>query len=351
MYEGLSEFLEEHKTRRHELKELQKDESILTENKRRFVLFPIKYHEIYDAYKKREALFWTAEELDFSKDIQNWNDDKITKDEKEYFIRLLALFASNDMDRENLTEHLSAECQTPEAKCFYGFQIMVDNIHQEVYGILIDSLVKDDEKRTSMFEEIKDLTNIKEKIEYAKSWFENEDNLFGEKLIAEAAVLGIFSLSAYVSVLSFQKGGLIPGFVTGVDNMLRDRGLHVDFCCLMYAHLKNQIDSEIVQKIIVDAVEIEKKSLLKALPIIKVNLKIDEMNQFIEYVADSILVAFGNEKHYNATNPYEFMENVVLPGNTNSLAKTIADAQKASEFAKTSKPDAETTTFSFNEDF
>ena len=349
---SIIEFFDEHKVKRHEQKESQADEAILIENNRRFVLFPIKYHEVYDAYKKREALFWTAEEIEMSKDIANWNDEKkITEEEKEFIIRLLALFASNDINKENLTERLSAECQIPEAKCFYGFEIMVDNIHQEVYAILIDSLIKDNTKKVSMFADLKKLTNIKEKVDYSKTWFANDDNLFGEKLIAFAAIQGLFSLSAYTAIYSISSKGLMPGFNIGVENMFRDHALHSDFSCLMYAHLKNKVNSEIVNRIISDAVKIEKNSLKEALPIEKFGLKISEMEQFIECVADSLLVAFGYEKLYNAQNPYPFMETVPLPGNTNSFEKKVSDYQKASNLTKDSKPDADTTTFSFSEDF
>ncbi|CCE63412.1 hypothetical protein TPHA_0E03220 [Tetrapisispora phaffii CBS 4417] len=350
---SITEFFAEHKAKRHLLKESQKDEVILIENHRRFVLFPIKYHEVYDAYKQREALFWTAEELDFTKDIENFNGEEISEDEKEYITRLLALFASNDMDKLNLTENLSAEVQIPEAKCFYGFQIMLDNIHQEVYSLIIDAIIKDNGKRVSMFDDLKKLSNINDKLEYAKTWFENEDHLFGEKLIAFAAVQGIFSLAAYASIFSPKGGKLFPGLQKGVQNMFRDRALHTDFQSLMYAHLKHDVDPVVVNRIITDAVKIEKASLKDTLPIEKFGLKIAEMEQLIEHVADFLLVSFGAEKEYNVANPFPFMEKVAIPGNTNSFAKKVADYHKASDIAQTStneKKDGEAN-FSMTEDF
>lgn len=347
------EFLDTHKTNRHQLKEVEKDEAILFENKRRFVLFPIKYHEVYDAYKRREANFWPAEDMDNAKDIEQWTkDEKLTKEKKDFIIRALAVFQSQDFIDQNLTELLSAEVQIPEAKCFYGFQIMVDNIHAEVYSLAIDALIKDEKTRVSMFEEIEDHHNIKEKMKYNEFWFSNE-TLYGEKLVAFAALQGLFNLTGYVSFYKLQKDGLLPGFNKMNDKMFADHGMHTDFEALMFAHLKNKPESAIIERIIEEAVDLEKKSSSDLFPIEKIGLEKKDMNQFIEFVADTILVSFGNDKKYNVTNPFEFMEKIELPGQSSSFEKKVSDYQKAGDMAKAEKANkGKQDTFEFdNEDF
>ncbi|CCH62503.1 hypothetical protein TBLA_0H02170 [Henningerozyma blattae CBS 6284] len=348
-----AEFLESQKVHRFKLKEMEKDEAILFENKRRFVLFPIKYHEVYDAYKKREANFWTAEEMDSSKDIEQWNSEgAITKDQKEFITRLLAVFMSQDFIDQNLTELLSAEVQIPEAKCFYGFQIMVDNIHAEVYSLAIDALIKDEKTRVTMFESIEDNSNIKAKMAYNETWF-GEDSLYAEKLVAFAALQGLFNLTGYVSAFYLQSKDILPGFNKMNVEMFKDHTMHTDFQALMFAHLKNKPNAKIIERIVTEAVELEKKAYDDLFLVEKIGLSKKDMDLFIEVVADTILESFGNEKHYNASNPFPFMEGVELPGQSNSFEKKVSDYQKAGDMAKAEKENKAKAddAFAFNEDF
>lgn len=340
-------FLDSFKFHRHQIQEREKDESVLYENKRRFVLMPIKFHEIYDTYKRREALFWTAEETDLTKDMIDWSK-KLGDDEKSFVKKILAIFASGILTEQHLTEHLSAEVQCPEAKCFYGFQIMVDNIHEEVYSLVIDSLVKDKDELESMFDGIEEDPYVQKKRDFAKRWFNIEIALYGEKLVAFAAIQGIFSLISYASIFSLKKRGLMPCLTKVNKIMCRDHAMHGDFQCLMFAHLKNKINPQIVEKIIMEAAEIEKDSLEgNFLQIEQLGLDVREMRQMIEFVADNILAGFGNKKHYKVSNPYEHIQKTCLPGNATFFEKKVSEYQKAGAAVKVDN----VISFSMNDDF
>ncbi|AGO09854.1 AaceriAAL136Cp [[Ashbya] aceris (nom. inval.)] len=345
------QFLRAHQVHRHHLKEQEKNEPLLMENKRRFVLFPIKYHDIWQAYKRAEASFWTAEEIDLSKDIHDWNN-RMTENERFFISRVLAFFAASDgIVNENLVENFSAEVQIPEAKCFYGFQIMMENIHSETYSLLIDTYIKDPKEAEHLFNAIETIPEIKEKAEWAIRWIQDQDALFGERLVAFAAVEGIFFSGSFAAIFWLKKKGLMPGLTFSNELICRDEGLHTDFACLLFAHLNNKPDPEIVEKIITEAVDIEKRYFQDAIPVALLGMNSSLMNQYVEFVADRLLVALGNKKYYNVSNPFDFMENISLAGKTNFFEKRVSDYQKAGVMAKSSKQESESGAFTFDEDF
>ncbi|PKS10397.1 hypothetical protein jhhlp_002148 [Lomentospora prolificans] len=333
------------------------DEPLLQENPQRFVLFPIKYHEIWQMYKKAEASFWTAEEIDLSKDLHDWNN-KLNDDEKYFISHILAFFAASDgIVNENLVERFSAEVQVPEARCFYGFQIMVENIHSETYSLLIDTYVREPAQRTHLFNAIDTIPCIRKKADWALRWIADREATFAQRLIAFAAVEGIFFSGAFASIFWLKKRGLMPGLTFSNELISRDEGLHTDFACLLFSHLKHRPSKQLVEDIITDAVKIEQEFLTEALPCALLGMNSTLMKQYIEFVADRLLVALGNEKVYRSTNPFDFMENISLGGKTNFFEKRVGDYQKAGVMASTRKNDEEKTeggsddAFTFDEDF
>ncbi|KXJ94523.1 ribonucleotide reductase [Microdochium bolleyi] len=324
------------------IKAMESEEPLLQENPQRFVLFPIKYHEIWQMYKKAEASFWTAEEIDLSKDLHDWNN-KINEDEKYFISHILAFFAASDgIVNENLVERFSGEVQIPEARCFYGFQIMMENIHSETYSLLIDTYVKEPAQRTHLFNAIDTIPAIRKKADWALKWISDRESTFAQRLIAFAAVEGIFFSGAFASIFWLKKRGLMPGLTFSNELISRDEGLHTDFACLLFSHLKNRPSKKLVEEIIIDAVKIEQEFLTEALPCALLGMNSNLMKQYIEFVADRLLVALGNEKVYRATNPFDFMENISLGGKTNFFEKRVGEYQKAGVMASTKKPVAPT---------
>ncbi|KAJ9152120.1 Ribonucleoside-diphosphate reductase small subunit [Pleurostoma richardsiae] len=330
------------------------EEPILKENPQRFVLFPIQYHEIWQMYKKHEASFWTAEEIDLSKDLHDWNN-RMTDDEKFFISHILAFFAASDgIVNENLVERFSAEVQIPEARCFYGFQIMMENIHSETYSLLIDTYIKEPAQRTYLFNAIETIPCIRKKADWALRWISDKDSSFAQRLVAFAAVEGIFFSGAFASIFWMKKRGLMPGLTFSNELISRDEGLHTDFACLLYSHLKHRPSKQLIEDIIVDAVKIEQEFLTEALPCALLGMNANLMKQYIEFVADRLLVALGNEKVYRSTNPFDFMENISLGGKTNFFEKRVGDYQKAGVMASTKKAEespADGGDFTFDEDF
>ncbi|KAI1844070.1 hypothetical protein JX265_009667 [Neoarthrinium moseri] len=334
------------------------DEPLLQENPQRFVLFPIKYHEIWQMYKKAEASFWTAEEIDLSKDLHDWNN-KINEDEKYFISHILAFFAASDgIVNENLVERFSGEVQIPEARCFYGFQIMMENIHSETYSLLIDSYIKEPAQRTYLFNAVDTIPCIRKKADWALRWITDKKSTFAQRLVAFAAVEGIFFSGAFASIFWLKKRGLMPGLTFSNELISRDEGLHTDFACLLFSHLKNRPSKELVEEIIVDAVKIEQEFLTEALPCALLGMNATLMKQYIEFVADRLLVALGNDKVYRVSNPFDFMENISLGGKTNFFEKRVAEYQKAGVMASTTKVADEDVKenenggdFSFDDDF
>lgn len=309
------------------MKETNTTEPILIENKDRFVLFPIKHHDIWDMYKKAEASFWTAEEIDLSPDLADWAN-KLNDDEKHFIKHVLAFFAASDgIVNENLAINFMNEVQYPEARCFYGFQIMIENIHSETYSLLIDTYIKDPKEKDYLFHSIDTLPCVGKKAQWALRWISN--GTFAERLIAFAAVEGIFFSGSFCSIFWLKKRGLMPGLSFSNELISRDEGLHCDFACLLYNQLQNKLPESRVQDIIKDAVTIEKEFVSDALPVRLIGMNADMMCQYIEFVADRLLLALGCAKVYNATNPFDFMELISLQGKTNFFEKRVAEYQKS----------------------
>jgi ribonucleoside-diphosphate reductase beta chain len=319
-------------------------ETILTENKKRFVLFPIQHADIWAMYKKAEASFWTAEEIDLSPDLRDW--EKLNEGEKHFISHILAFFAASDgIVNENLVENFMHEVQLPEAKCFYGFQIMMENIHSETYSLLIDTYIKDTFEKERLFNALETVPCVTKKGEWALKWIKSES--FTERLVAFAAVEGIFFSGSFCSIFWLKKRGLMPGLSFSNELISRDEGLHCDFACLLYRdYLQNKLSQERVYEIIQDAVEIEKEFITEALPVKLIGMNADLMKQYIEYVADFWLSELGYEKCYHTANPFDFMDMISLKGKTNFFEKRVGDYQKA---GVTSNKDAHK--FLMDEDF
>ena len=320
-------------------------EPILQENNNRFVLFPIQHDDIWSFYKRSEASFWTAEEIDLSPDLIDW-ENKLNDDEKHFIKHVLAFFAASDgIVNENLAENFLAEVQYTEAKFFYGFQIAMENVHSETYSLLIDTYIKDSAEKKHLFNAIDTLDCVKKKADWALRWIDKGS--YAERLIAFAAVEGIFFSGSFCSIFWLKKRGLMPGLTFSNELISRDEGLHCDFACLLYTkHLKNMLPKEQVTEIIKDAVEIEKEFVTDALPVRLIGMNSDLMTQYIEFVADRLLVELGNQKIYNATNPFGFMEMISIQGKTNFFEKRVGEYQKAGVLSGDNSQ-----TFSTDEDF
>ncbi len=303
-------------------------EPILAENKDRFVLFPIAHNDIWSFYKKAEASFWTAEEIDLESDLIHWNE-RLNDDERHFIKHVLAFFAASDgIVNENLAENFLAEVQYTEAKFFYGFQVMMENIHSETYSLLIDTYIKDTKEKNHLFNAIDTLDCVKKKADWALNWIDNGN--FAERLVAFAAVEGIFFSGSFCSIYWLKKRGLMPGLSFSNQLISRDEGLHCDFACLLYTkHVQNKLSKDRLRKIITDAVEIEKEFVTDALPVRLIGMNAELMQQYIEFVADRLLVELGNEKVYNATNPFDFMDMIGMEGKSNFFEVRVGEYQKA----------------------
>lgn len=303
------------------------DEPLLRENPRRFVIFPIEYHDIWQMYKKAEASFWTAEEVDLSKDIQHW---EALKPEERYFIsHVLAFFAASDgIVNENLVERFSQEVQITEARCFYGFQIAMENIHSEMYSLLIDTYIKDSKEREFLFNAIETMPCVKKKADWALRWIGDKEATYGERVVAFAAVEGIFFSGSFASIFWLKKRGLMPGLTFSNELISRDEGLHCDFACLMFKHLLHKPSEQRVKEIIVNAVRIEQEFLTEALPVKLIGMNCTLMKQYIEFVADRLMLELGFSKVFKVENPFDFMENISLEGKTNFFEKRVGEYQR-----------------------
>jgi ribonucleoside-diphosphate reductase beta chain len=319
-------------------------EPILTENKNRFVLFPIEHNDIWSFYKKAEASFWTAEEIDLSQDLTDWG--QLNDDERHFIKHVLAFFAASDgIVNENLAENFLSEVQYTEAKFFYGFQVAIENIHSETYSLLIDTYIKDSKEKATLFNAIDTLDCVKKKAEWALRWIEKGS--FAERLVAFAAVEGIFFSGSFCSIFWLKKRGLMPGLCFSNELISRDEGLHCDFACLLYSnHLVNKLDKAQVEEIIRDAVAIEKEFVTEALPVKLIGMNSDLMSQYIEFVADRLLMELGNEKIYNVTCPFDFMEMISIQGKSNFFERSVGEYQKANVLGE-----KETQRFSLDEEF
>jgi len=320
-------------------------EPILVDNPNRFVLFPIQHDDIWNFYKKSEASFWTAEEIDLHQDITDW-ETKLNDDERHFIKHVLAFFAASDgIVNENLAENMVNEVQYTEAKFFYGFQIMMENIHSETYSLLIDTYIKDPKEKDYLFNAIENLACVREKAEWAFKWIENGS--FAERLIAFAVVEGIFFSGSFCSIFWLKKRGLMPGLSFSNELISRDEGMHCDFACLLYSdHIQNKLPKQTIQDIILDAVKMEQEFVSDALPVNLIGMNAGMMCQYIEFVADRLLAQLGNEKVFNVENPFPWMDLISLQGKTNFFEKRVGDYQKSGVLA-----DKDKQVFSLDEDF
>jgi ribonucleoside-diphosphate reductase beta chain len=319
------------------------NELLLKENKDRFVLLPINYPKVWEKYKQHEASFWTAEEIDLSADMKDWGN--LNDGERHFITHVLAFFAASDgIVNENLAVNFMSEVQLPEARCFYGFQIMMENIHSETYALLIDTYVKDPAEKDRLFHAIETVPAVKKKAEWALRWIENGN--FAERLVAFAAVEGIFFSGSFCSIFWLKKRGLMPGLTFSNELISRDEGLHCEFACLLYSMLENKLPQEQVHTIIRDAVTIEKEFITEALPVALIGMNSKLMAEYIEFVADRWLSELGYTKIYNTANPFDFMEMISLQGKTNFFEKRVGDYQKSGVMSG-----KDTQNFSLDEDF
>jgi ribonucleoside-diphosphate reductase beta chain len=319
-------------------------EPLLLENKKRFVLFPIQYPEIWKMYKQAEASFWTAEEIDLAPDLKDW--ERLSSDEQHFIKHVLAFFAASDgIVNENLAERFLSEVQVPEARCFYGFQIAIENIHSETYSLLIDTYIKDGVEKDRLFNAIDTVPCVTKKAEWAMKWISG-DASFGERLVAFAAVEGIFFSGSFCSIFWLKKRGLMPGLTFSNELISRDEGLHCDFACLLYSMLNNKMEEWRIREIITEAVAIEKEFILEALPVSLIGMNAKLMSEYIEFVADRLLVTLGYSKAYGTANPFPWMDLISLQGKTNFFEKRVAEYQKAGVMNK-----KEDQVFTLDEDF
>jgi ribonucleoside-diphosphate reductase beta chain len=321
------------------------NEPILTENPGRFVLFPIEHDDIWNFYKKSEASFWTAEEIDLSADLIDWKT-KLNDNEKHFIKHVLAFFAASDgIVNENLAENFVSEVQYTEAKFFYGFQIMMENIHSETYSLLIDTYISDVAEKSKLFNAIDTMDCVRKKADWALRWIDKGS--FQERLIAFAAVEGIFFSGSFCSIFWLKKRGLMPGLSFSNELISRDEGMHCDFACLLYNdHINTKLSVDTVTMIIKDAVDIEKEFVTESLPVNLIGMNADLMCQYIEFVADRLLSALRCPKVFNVENPFPWMDIISLQGKTNFFEKRVGDYQKSGVMAERDKQ-----VFSLDEDF
>eukprot|EP00548_Thalassiothrix_antarctica_P008867 CAMPEP_0194131784 /NCGR_PEP_ID=MMETSP0152-20130528/2460_1 /TAXON_ID=1049557 /ORGANISM="Thalassiothrix antarctica, Strain L6-D1" /LENGTH=411 /DNA_ID=CAMNT_0038826661 /DNA_START=51 /DNA_END=1286 /DNA_ORIENTATION=+ len=320
-------------------------EPLLTPNPNRFVLFPIQDDDIWQMYKKAEASFWTAEEIDLAEDGKDW--EKMTDNERHFVSHVLAFFAASDgIVNENLAANFATELQSAEARCFYGFQIAVENIHSETYSLLIDTYIRDAKEKNHLLNAIETVDCVKRKANWALQWCERDYASFAERCVAFAAVEGIFFSGSFCSVFWLKKRGLMPGLCFSNELISRDEGLHCDFACMLYSKLVNKLPQSRVTDIITDAVEIEKEFVSDALPVELIGMNSRLMCDYIEFCADRLLVALGCPKYYNAVNPFEWMEMISLQGKTNFFEKRVGEYAISGVGVK-----AEDQVFAIDEDF
>ena len=323
-------------------------ESILVEKENKYVLFPIDYPDIFSMYKRALASFWTVEEVDLSKDLNDW--EQLNQDERHFIENVLAFFAGSDgIVTENLAQRFMNDIQIQEAKCFYGFQIAIENIHSEMYSLLIDTYIKDNNHKEKLFNAINTIPCVAEKADWAIEYITNEKATFQERVVAFAAVEGIFFSGSFAAIFWLKERGLLPGLTFSNELISRDEGLHTEFACLIYSHLDEKLPESRVAEIITNAVTIEQKFITDSIPCRMIGMNADLMKQYIEFVADRLLLQLGCQKHYESANPFQFMEMISMEGKTNFFEKRVAEYSKAN-VASTSANIA-TGELEFNDDF
>ena len=304
-------------------------EPMLRPNPNRFVIFPIKYPDVWKMYKKAEASFWTAEEIDLASDYKTWN--ALSSDEKHFVLHVLAFFAASDgIVNENLVSNFAEEIQIPEARFFYNFQSAIENIHSETYSLLLDHYVKDPAEKDRLFRAIETIPSVKAKADWAMKWMHRDYASFAERLVAFAAVEGIFFSGSFCAIFWLKKRGLMPGLCFSNELISRDEGLHCDFACLLYSMLEKPLEEARVHEIIREAVDCEKQFVTSSLPVELIGMNSLTMSTYIEFVADRLLTSLKVRPLYNATNPFPWMEMISLQGKTNFFEKRVGEYALAS---------------------
>jgi ribonucleotide reductase beta subunit family protein with ferritin-like domain len=320
------------------------NEILLSEEENRYVIFPIKHDEIWKMYKSAEANFWTTEELDLSKDYKDYQS--LSDGERHFINNVLAFFAASDgIVNENLVERFCQDVKVLEAKFFYGFQIAMENIHSETYSLLIDTYVKDVEKKANLLNAVDNVPSVKKKADWAFKWINDKDSSFATRVIAFAAVEGIFFSGSFCSIFWLKKRGLMPGLCHSNELISRDEGMHTEFAVLMYSMLKDKPSDGVVLEIIKEAVELEKEFITESLPCSLIGMNMDLMKQYIEYVADRLLLMLGLDKIYNSTNPFDWMELISIQGKTNFFEKRVG------EYSNIANSNKEDNVFELGDDF
>jgi len=318
-----------------EYKELEKADPLLRENPQRWVMFPIKYPGVWEMYKKHEASFWTAEEIDLSSDAKDW--ERLTDAERHFIKHILAFFAASDgIVLENLAGQFSTEVQIPEARAFYGFQMAMENIHSETYSLLIESYFRDPVEKEMVFSAIQTMPPVQQKADWAVQWM-NKENSFAERIVAFAAVEGILFSGSFCAIYWLKKRGLMPGLTFSNELISRDEGLHAEFACMLYGMLQHKLPEDVVHSIIRDAVEVERQFICEALSCDLIGMNNELMTRYIEFVADRLLTALGHSKLFGASNPFDWMELISLQGKTNFFEKRVGEYQKAGVMSSVSK--------------
>ena len=329
----------------HEVKAVNADSKL-----KRYTLFPIQYPEVWKMYKKHLAAFWTAEEIDLAKDVVDW--EKLSSDEKHFISMVLAFFAGSDgIVLENLVERFMSDIDIPEVRSFYAFQTAAETIHSETYSLLIETLIQDYSKKSILFDAINNFECINKKAVWATKWIADEKSDFAERLIAFAAVEGIFFSGAFCSIFWLKKRGLMPGLCLSNEFISRDEGLHTEFAILVYHQFANKLDSRKIVEIITEAVSIEKEFILEALPCNLIGMNSRSMSDYIEFVADRLLVQLGCTKVYNKKNPFVFMEMISMEGKTNFFEKRVSEYSKAGVSSSNTSAKSSVKSFSIDADF
>ena len=320
------------------------NDPLLSEDTKRYVIFPIKRDDVWKMYKKSEANFWTTEELDLSKDLKDFNG--LNENERYFIENILAFFAASDgIVNENLVERFCKDVQLLEAKFFYGFQIAMENIHSETYSLLIDTYVKDVAKKHNLFNAIETIPSVQKKADWALKWINDKESTFGTRVIAFAAVEGIFFSGSFCSIFWLKKRGLMPGLCFANELISRDEGLHTEFAVLMYSMLKDKPSKDVILQIIKEAVELEKEFITESLPCNLIGMNMELMKQYIEYVSDRLLLMLGLDKVYNASNPFPWMELISVQGKTNFFEKRVG------EYSNIAGSEKENNVFELDDDF
>ncbi|KAI8010344.1 Ribonucleoside-diphosphate reductase small chain A [Camellia lanceoleosa] len=303
-------------------------EPILMENSQRFCMFPIRYPQVWEMYKKAEASFWTAEEVDLSQDVQQW--DSLSDSEKHFISHVLAFFAASDgIVLENLAGRFLNDVKIPEARAFYGFQIAMENIHSEMYSLLLETYIRDSREKHRLFNAVENIPCVAQKAKWALDWIQSSSS-FAERIVAFACVEGIFFSGSFCAIFWLKKRGLLPGLTFSNELISRDEGLHCDFACLLYSLLHKQLQWQKVDHIVHEAVEIETQFVCEALPCALIGMNSMLMSQYIKFVADRLLVSLGCKRKYNVENPFDWMEFISLQGKANFFERRVGDYQKAS---------------------